>query len=80
MAMGLFSCAVLAHMAALASAACSPAPIVMRIGNVSLSNNMTARGVAMSVGEPPQSLALLPLWSVRLLAVHVRPGADRPRS
>lgn len=43
-------------------ASCAPYPITVPIGNVSLSNKQTARGVKIQVGEPPQSFAFLPQW------------------
>ncbi len=46
------------------SATCVPPPVPVRIGNVTLPNQMIARGVEMSIGQPAQNVALLPLWSV----------------
>lgn len=45
-----------------AHASCAPYPITVPIGNVSLSNKQTARGVEIQVGEPPQSFAFVPQW------------------
>ncbi|PQE19414.1 Peptidase aspartic protein [Rutstroemia sp. NJR-2017a BBW] len=45
-----------------ASSDCAPPPIPIRIGNVTLSNGHTARGLDISVGTPPQSFAFLPQW------------------
>ncbi|PGH11757.1 hypothetical protein AJ80_07018 [Polytolypa hystricis UAMH7299] len=44
------------------STACAPHPIALRVGNVTL-GNVTARGIPISVGTPPQTFAFLPQWS-----------------
>ncbi|KAI0454096.1 aspartic peptidase domain-containing protein [Xylaria acuta] len=44
------------------SAECTPYPIAVPVGNVTLSNGYTARGVELAVGHPLQSLAFLPQW------------------
>ncbi|KAI1139320.1 acid protease [Hypoxylon sp. FL0543] len=46
----------------LASAACAPNPIAVRIGNVTLANHQIARGAEVHVGDPPQAFAFLPQW------------------
>lgn len=48
------------QIADLAFADCVPSPIAAKISNVTLSNNHTARGMAISVGLPSQDLAFLP--------------------
>ncbi|OTA79564.1 hypothetical protein M434DRAFT_402045 [Hypoxylon sp. CO27-5] len=45
-----------------ASDACSPSPIAIRIGNVTLANHQVARGAEIHVGDPPQAFAFLPQW------------------
>ncbi|PQE03454.1 Peptidase aspartic protein [Rutstroemia sp. NJR-2017a BVV2] len=45
-----------------ASSDCAPPPIPIRIGNVTLSNGQTARGLDIAVGTPPQPFAFLPQW------------------
>jgi hypothetical protein len=47
---------------ALADADCGPYPISIKIGNVTLSNQANARGLAVSVGSPQQDFAFLPQW------------------
>jgi hypothetical protein len=44
------------------AAGCVPYPIAARIGNVTLSNGQTSRGIAYSVGSPQQEFAFLPQW------------------
>ncbi|KAI0835924.1 acid protease [Hypoxylon sp. FL0890] len=46
----------------LASDACAPSPIAVRIGNVTLANHQIARGAEIHVGDPPQPFAFLPQW------------------
>jgi hypothetical protein len=45
-----------------ASADCGPYPINVKIGNVTLSNQQDARGLAVTVGSPEQNFAFLPQW------------------
>ncbi|KAK2000739.1 hypothetical protein LX36DRAFT_571600 [Colletotrichum falcatum] len=49
-----------AYLATLVQAACSPYPVTIRLGNVSLSNGQTARGIELAVGEPEQKFAFIP--------------------
>ncbi|RYP50188.1 hypothetical protein DL768_004244 [Monosporascus sp. mg162] len=56
------------------SAQCVPYPIAATIGNVSLSNGQLARGVALSVGEPPQDFAFLPQWPLSNIIVYETNG------
>lgn len=46
----------------LAADSCAPKPIPVGIEDVTLSNNKTARGVALSVGSPKQNFAFSPMW------------------
>ncbi|KAF0325620.1 hypothetical protein GQ607_007062 [Colletotrichum asianum] len=48
------------YLATLVQAACSPYPVAIRLGNVSLSNGQTARGIELAVGEPEQKFAFMP--------------------
>lgn len=48
---------------------CSQA-LSLDVGNVTLSNGQTAKGVVMEVGIPPQSLAFLPLMYVHTCTSH----------
>ena len=41
---------------------CTPLPIPIRIGDITLSNNQVARGLELAVGTPPQTLAFMPQW------------------
>ncbi|KAI6321079.1 hypothetical protein MCOR30_008099 [Pyricularia oryzae] len=41
---------------------CAARPIVLRLGDVQISNGKTARGVEMGIGDPQQRQAMLPLW------------------
>ncbi|KAK8081657.1 hypothetical protein PG996_000438, partial [Apiospora saccharicola] len=45
-----------------AYASCALYPITVPLGNVSLPNKQTARGVNFQVGEPPQLFAFAPQW------------------
>src|SRR4051812_10593992 len=51
-------------MASPASADCAPYPIAARLGNVTLSNRQTTRGIALAIGTPEQNFAFMPQWSV----------------
>ncbi|KAK3360426.1 aspartic peptidase domain-containing protein [Lasiosphaeria hispida] len=53
-----------AFFVAVASGSCAPYPVGVRIGNVTLSNDSNARGVAMSVGTPEQDMAFVPQWNL----------------
>ncbi|KAK8088144.1 hypothetical protein PG997_003105, partial [Apiospora hydei] len=46
----------------MAYASCTPYPITVPIGNVSLPNKQIARGVEIQVGDPPQPFAFMPQW------------------
>ncbi|KAI1446307.1 acid protease [Annulohypoxylon stygium] len=46
----------------IASDSCSPNPIAIRIGNITLANHQVARGAEIDIGDPPQSFAFLPQW------------------
>lgn len=48
------------------TAACEPYPVPIRIGNVSLSNGKSARGIDLGIGEPEQAFAFMPQWFVFL--------------
>ncbi|KAK8096280.1 Peptidase aspartic [Apiospora kogelbergensis] len=51
---------VLSSFVALVLSDCLPLPIVLEVGNVTLSNGKTTRGVGLSLGQPSQTLAFLP--------------------
>lgn len=51
----------------IASDSCSPNPIAIRIGNITLANHQVARGAEIDIGDPPQSFAFLPQWYVQSL-------------
>ncbi|KAG8161317.1 hypothetical protein KVR01_009581 [Diaporthe batatas] len=53
---------VLQITASLAADDCAPKPISVDVKDVTLSNNKTARGVALSVGSPKQNFAFMPMW------------------
>ncbi|KAK8139053.1 hypothetical protein PG984_002433 [Apiospora sp. TS-2023a] len=53
-----------------AYASCAPYLITVPLGNVSLSNKQTARGVEFQVGEPPQSFAFAPQWPLNNTFVY----------
>ncbi|PVH70383.1 acid protease [Cadophora sp. DSE1049] len=58
----------------LVSASCAPSPIPIRIGNVTLSNSETARGLDISVGTPAQPFAFLPQWPLNNTFVYGTSG------
>lgn len=58
----------------LVSASCAPSPIPIRIGNVTLSNSETARGLDISVGSPAQPFAFLPQWPLNNTFVYGTSG------
>lgn len=41
---------------------CAPVLVNLRIGNVTLPNNSTARGAEIWIGTPAQQFAVLPQW------------------
>jgi hypothetical protein len=47
-----------------AAATCAPSPVPIAIGNSTLSNNQVARGLQLSIGDPPQPFVFLPPWFV----------------
>ncbi|CAK7235392.1 hypothetical protein SCUCBS95973_009254 [Sporothrix curviconia] len=53
---------------------CAPYPAAVRLGNVTLSNNMTARGMNMSIGSPPQALAFMPLMPLNNSIIYGTDG------
>lgn len=78
---GILALSILAHYGL---AECpAPSVISIPIQNVSLANGANARGIALSVGSPPQNLALMPQWyvspepvSALTFAHHCRPFND----
>ncbi|KIN05183.1 hypothetical protein OIDMADRAFT_101942 [Oidiodendron maius Zn] len=58
----------------LAFADCVPYPIAAKIGNVTLSNGQTARGISYSVGTPEQDFAFLPQWPLNNVMVYGTDG------
>ncbi|KAG9254075.1 aspartic peptidase domain-containing protein [Emericellopsis atlantica] len=61
-------------------AECGPYPIGTRLGNVSLTNGQTARGVAYSVGSPEQEFAFLPQWPLNNVMAYGTNGKCTPPS
>ncbi|EPE04026.1 aspartic-type endopeptidase [Ophiostoma piceae UAMH 11346] len=49
---------------------CAPYPVEVRLGNVTLPTNQVVRGMNMSIGEPPQPIALLPLWPLNNTIIY----------
>ncbi|KAI6353508.1 hypothetical protein MCOR25_008957 [Pyricularia grisea] len=60
----LFAVVLLLHtLPQVVTGKCAPRPIVLRLGDVQISNGKTARGVEMGIGDPQQRQAMLPLWN-----------------
>ncbi|CAK7214107.1 hypothetical protein SEUCBS140593_002071 [Sporothrix eucalyptigena] len=53
---------------------CAPYPQAVRLGNVTLSNHMVARGMNMSIGSPPQPLAFLPMMPLNNTVIYGTDG------
>ncbi|KAM7195055.1 acid protease [Rhypophila sp. PSN 637] len=53
-----------------AAATCAPSPVPIIIGNSTLSNNQVARGLQLSIGDPPQPFVFLPQWPLNNTFVY----------
>ncbi|KAK1759830.1 acid protease [Echria macrotheca] len=57
-----------------AAATCAPPPVPITIGNSTLSNNQVARGLQVSIGNPPQPFVFLPQWPLNNTFVYGTDG------
>ncbi|KEZ39510.1 putative Aspartic-type endopeptidase [Scedosporium apiospermum] len=61
-----------------ASAACAPKPLSTKIRNVTLSNRLQSRGIALAVGTPEQEFAFLPQWPLNNTLIYGTNGFCMP--